>query len=186
MWILSWANRSMIRGLLTPKTFSVEFLGRLDDDSAGIEYAVSNTSDEFSKGWFVGWSGGLSKMTLYLNSTNVINHPAQIAEGQWFHVAVSFDDASNEVSMWVNGEKATATWTGNLSLSGGKFKVGGQVKSLSQSQRWWRGALDEVAYWTRPLTDTEVADHYQAFAAAPALGATLAPSETFVYESPWV
>ena len=172
-----WANKHMSHPILTDNTFSVEFLARLDDLSASTQVAVSNTSDEFNDGWFIRKGG--AALTLQMESTTVIVHPHELVAGEWMHIVVTFDDATDEAAMWVNGVKATASFAGALDLTPGIFKVGGQVKTFKDESRWWRGAVDEVAFWDRALSDAEVAAHYGALVAGPL---TLSPSESFAYD----
>ena len=95
------------------------------------------------------------------------------------HIVATFDDATDEAAMWINGEKATASFAGALDLTPGIFKVGGQVSTFKDESRWWRGAVDEVSFWDRTLSDAEVAAHYGALVAGPL---TLQPSESFTYD----
>ena len=172
-----WANKHMSHPILTDTTFSVEFLARLDDLSPSISAAVSNTGSDSHDGWNVRWASGV--LMLHMEGAARILHPYEVTAGEWMHIVVTFDDATDEVAMWVNGVKASASWSGNLDLTPGFFKVGGQVKTFKDESRWWRGAVDEVSFWDRTLTDAEVAAHYGALVAGPL---TLSPSESFAYD----
>ena len=172
-----WANKHMSHPILTDTTFSVEFLARLDDLSPSISAAVSNTSSDSHDGWNVRWASGV--LMLHMEGAARILHPYEVTAGEWMHIVATFDDATDEAAMWINGEKATASFTGALDLTPGIFKVGGQVSTFKDESRWWRGAIDEVAFWDRTLTDAEVQAHYGAFVAGPL---TLQPSESFTYD----
>jgi YD repeat-containing protein len=180
MLIPSWANRSMTHPILTDPTFSVEFLAFIDPISGTHpRIAVSNTKSDSNDGWNVRFIPSTDKLVLHMEGSTRITHPYIVTPGEWMHVAVTFDDVTNQAAMWVNGVKATGTNGTTFNFSPGVFKVGGQVSSTSQQYRWWKGGLDDVAFWDRTLTDAEVEEHYTAFR----VGAmTMAPSETFVYD----
>ncbi|MFY1598886.1 LamG-like jellyroll fold domain-containing protein [Micromonospora sp. WMMD737] len=81
--------------------------------------------------------------------------PRQV--GKWTHLAGSFDAATGQVELYVNGNLAgfavrtAAGWTGagSLVVGAAQYKVPGGVPYMTTH---WRGGLTDVRFWNRALT----------------------------------
>jgi len=162
MQISDWGNRAMTAPPLNDSSFTIEFLARPDDVSRSPQVAVTNTRDDFNynRGWTV--SNAAGKFKLSFGNQFSLTSDVELTEGEWVHVVATFDDASNQAKVWVDGESVTATYTGTISYELGGFKLGGQYKSYNQAARWFDGVIDEVAYWDEALDDSAVLEHYAA------------------------
>jgi len=91
---------------------------------------------------------------------NAVNTAAtSIAENQWHHVAVTFDDSKDLVIFYLDGEKVSeATETLSPGDFGGPVRIGRNSNSYG-----WRGRLDDV----RIYRDVLVADEIAALATRP-------------------
>jgi len=73
----------------------------------------------------------------------------------WYHVAGTWDAVSQTARLYVNGvERASGQASSALSGSG-TFYIG-----YGQSAPWFKGDLDEAAYYRTALSATRVAAHY--------------------------
>ncbi|WP_299004148.1 LamG-like jellyroll fold domain-containing protein [uncultured Shewanella sp.] len=93
----------------------------------------------------------------YLGGSN-LNSSVNIQAGDWHHVAVSFDSASRQLSMLLDGvEVATRTVDSNnkrgMEFSDGDLVLGAN-KKLSGS--FFTGLMDETRVWQRALTQAEL------------------------------
>ena len=77
--------------------------------------------------------------------------------GDWYHVAGTWDSTSNVARLYVNGiERAAATAPSAPSGSGTLFVGWGS------SAPWFKGVLDEPAYYATALGADRIAAHYAA------------------------
>ncbi|MEU0372671.1 LamG domain-containing protein, partial [Streptomyces sp. NPDC006283] len=75
----------------------------------------------------------------------------------WTHLAGTYDPATRELQLYVNGRlQGTSTVPGSWSSSG-SFNMG---RYLWAGKRYWafNGSIDEVAAWQRKLSAAEIAD----------------------------
>ena len=81
-----------------------------------------------------------------------VNAELDQQDGSWHHVAVTHD-AINGVTMYIDGVAAgtAAAWT--LGASSNIMQIGGNAGAAN---RGWDGNIDDVALWSRALTQTEV------------------------------
>lgn len=87
--------------------------------------------------------------------------PVSIADGQFHHIAASYDGATMKffVDGSLRGQTAIAT-TVNYE-PGSTFEIGSRPFSLGQATTIFPGTLDEVSFYNRALTDAEIAAVYQ-------------------------
>ena len=75
--------------------------------------------------------------------------------GTWYHVAVSFDDANNEVKIYVDGLKdQTYETKASLTPNDDPLLIGANW----EKSKFWDGLLDDVRIYNRVLSDSEVTD----------------------------
>lgn len=123
------------------------------------------------------------KLHFFTGGGNQINvaPPGGFLAGQWYFVAVTFDNAgSGSKAIYFNGLSALER-TGATGRTGSSspFTIG---DSSVFSGRFFNGVIDEVAIWNRALTATEIAAIYQARTAGPPATPctfTLSSTDTF-------
>ena len=82
-----------------------------------------------------------------------------LLQNVWQHIAASFDGTT--MRLYVNGElRGSAVPVGATVASGSDFYIG----RAAGGGQFLRGTVDEVAYHARHLNDTEILDHYRAYA----------------------
>jgi hypothetical protein len=106
------------------------------------------------------WNENSFVVYTYKNSST-LNNPCSkgsIAVGQWYHVVVTADAATN-ISLYVNGSQAGATKAA-ASLYAPDYWTPFQVGNGRGTTRAVQGIVDEVAVYTNVLTD--ISAHYAA------------------------
>jgi hypothetical protein len=88
--------------------------------------------------------------------------PANTVTGQWYHLAFTFDDASKQQILYVNGVPV-ASGTANKSMSYDTHPVliGADVENGVLSF-FHNGQIDEASIYNRALTSDEIATVYTA------------------------
>ena len=82
------------------------------------------------------------------------NAPATFEANTWYHIAVSFDDADNQVSIYVNGE-LSQEYSTSATISSNTDPL--YIGSNWQGSKFWDGALDDVRIYDRALSASQVA-----------------------------
>jgi hypothetical protein len=80
--------------------------------------------------------------------------------GQWYHLALSFDDSTKVMSVYINGALAASIFA-NLSIGydNHAFLLGCDNEN-GTNQFFFNGRIDEAAFYNRPLTPAEIASIY--------------------------
>lgn len=96
-----------------------------------------------------GWtSGGTQK------NTSLTNHG--MSTGTWYFWTATWDSAGN-LTLYKNGSSiASVATTGNNKATSSTFNIG----RAEDSTYYTNGSIDEVGYWSRALTSTEVTTLY--------------------------
>ena len=105
-------------------------------------------------------SGNLAYSVAYVGDTTTT---ATIPNGQWTHVAVTYDGTSYQ--LYLNGQQAATTVRGsggaNEPVSGSTWQFTlGQSLNTAVSAGDWVGNLDEAAYWPTALPPPAVNQIY--------------------------
>lgn len=133
---------------------------------AWVNFTATNSR---SKGIFSGdgdWSGFLAdsgqsngkvQFGFYNGSSFYRKYSSSaINDGSWHHVVGVRDRSANTIELFIDGVSQ-----GTVSTSGDPVKNGSTpayIGSLAGDN--WIGSIDEVAYWSRALTSTEVEELY--------------------------
>ena len=99
-------------------------------------------------------------------NSNMMSNDHSVKEGQWTHIAVTFD-TDNKQKMYFNGKKVAETTTNkghSARNEGAPVYVGGS----SVYKAGFNGWVDEFQIWDRVLTDAEVVEAMKGFSTAPA------------------
>ncbi|BCX46730.1 hypothetical protein HAHE_06380 [Haloferula helveola] len=173
------SDRSLLYSLdspegVSPKEGSVSFWFRRNPDIGQAEVL-----------WYAGVNQGRGlgpqeEMHAYLSESGrvqffmeagdrdvLLSSSRSSADGQWHHVAASWGPGA--VELYVDGKLAARDEESRVrpgkSLSGINVrfgKTGSGFTTLEKNLVQFRGWVDEVALWSRPITGTEVSLQYQA------------------------
>lgn len=92
-------------------------------------------------------------------SYNTVVIPASsITAGTWYHVAIVRTLVGKTVNAYLNGiNKFSGTYASTPSTTTNVLRIG---TSSPTAGSYFNGVLDEVALYARPLTGTQIANHY--------------------------
>jgi len=111
------------------------------------KFAVSNYHDP--DGWCLGMTDN-GTLDFEVN-TGYVMSVAAINTGSWVHIVGVWNGTN--VICFQNGVKATGSAQATVTYDvNSRFQVGSR-----ESASFWNGSIDEVAIWSRALTDGEVA-----------------------------
>ena len=100
----------------------------------------------------------IGRLTFQVGSGTVVDS-LPLLQNVWQHVAGTFDGTT--IRLYVNGElRGSAVPVGVNNASGGDFYIG----RAAAGGQFLRGTVDEVAYHSRMLLNSEILDHYRAYA----------------------
>ena len=84
-----------------------------------------------------------------------VSAPAPLPLQQWIMVAASFDTVANTRKIYIDGNLVGSDTPGVHSANSAPFSI---AYSTVWGNRWFPGAIDEVAIYDRALTDSEIHD----------------------------
>jgi hypothetical protein len=123
--------------------------------------AVSQDATSIS-GFYLGYSSGINKWVFSMHTADITGSPLARATSNlapslnaWVHLTGVFDDAADQVRLYLNGtlQTTTATFTSNW-LASGAVAVG-RAKWNGANTDWWAGRIDGVQIFSRTLTSAE-------------------------------
>jgi hypothetical protein len=106
----------------------------------------------YPTGYYIGSGTGTNDISYWLNGNEVFDTADNVLSvGTWKHVAVTFDDTSNEVVLYIDGNSHTVTsYTGTIT---------GNTNALQFTEsgnRCFNGVMDEIRIYTRALSAEEI------------------------------
>ncbi|ALG09752.1 LamG domain-containing protein [Kibdelosporangium phytohabitans] len=156
----------------TDATFTVAAWVRTDATPTGWQAVVSQDGPQVS-GFFLEMDPATRKWVFALPSTQAPDSPRRFAEadrpvvvGRWTHLVGVFDQATGTVSLYVDGVKQART---GVQTTPWNATGGVQIGRLWYASRYtdlFHGAVDEVRFYSRMLSEKEV----HALATAPTTG----------------
>lgn len=96
----------------------------------------------------------------------------------WNHVVFSYDDTIHTTIVYVNGVEAASNSRASPFTGADPYTTFGSISNYSD---WFKGGLDELAIYWRPLTPAEVLQHYVTAGysgSSPTSTPTATPTET--------
>ncbi|MET8539475.1 LamG-like jellyroll fold domain-containing protein [Kitasatospora sp. NPDC004799] len=147
--------------LNTTRGFAVSAWVNLTDNTRNRVAVSENGSSaaRFALGLFGGkwtmWTSSRDNPTDY--ALEPASSDAPVVLGQWTHLVGVYDPATKAGTLYVNGVPGTpvtvaATWDVHGALEFGRSKYFGTWTDP------WKGSVDEVRVWDRPLSKAEAAD----------------------------
>ena len=151
--------------LLNTRTFTVEMWAK----AVSLTDTRAPASSRFStKGWWFWsavpgngqWSGGVSSggRDFYVPTTTAA---ASMQTNQWTYLVMT--SGTNGLLVYINGQWDGQAWADFDRNTGGPFIIGARGVSAGQTaDEFWKGQVDEVAFYTNSLTLEQVQAHYAA------------------------
>lgn len=99
---------------------------------------------------------GISPVSLDVTSSSFY-----LTNNKWHHVAAVYDHTTRTRNIYVNGELAATNvhgagqW-GSTEVDNGPVTIGGESDASSESSNRFQGDIDEVSYWEKALSATEI------------------------------
>lgn len=127
-----------------------------DTNSLGANPPVPNNTPVLSFGLNV--AGTYSELDMPLDGTAGITL-AELTDGNAHHVVATYDFATGEKTIWIDG---APRWSVNLGIGNPIISGGaadGHIGSSNGGENF-NGLIDELAIWSRSLSDGEILDHY--------------------------
>lgn len=124
----------------------------------GVRNIVSKGSN--TTGYAFKLSNGQLQFHSRSTATQTVSATGTLAFNTWYHVVAVRDSVGGTLKVFINGvEAGSAVASGAAADSGNNLFIG---KRASINSEYWQGRLDEVSYFPRALTATEVSLLYSA------------------------
>jgi len=125
----------------------------LGKNAAGVAgpYKISTTGISFDKLSFSVFDGSSSNAA-------TANTFGALSLNTWYFFACKHDSVANLISISINaGTADTQAWTTGTNIETGGFAIGQAGETAGAN---WSGLIDEVGFWKRALSTTEIAFLY--------------------------
>ncbi|GAA2000183.1 LamG domain-containing protein [Nocardiopsis rhodophaea] len=150
----------------TSRAFSVAAWVRLDDPSRN--HTAVAQEGEWHSGFYLGYNhrGGNGSWVFKQAPSDdtdsaAVDHRVYSKEpaksGAWTHLLGTFDPASGELALYVDGVKQGTTVQGTPWNADGPLVIGG-AKFKGEPYDPWPGAIDDVRVWDRVVMDEALED----------------------------
>jgi len=89
--------------------------------------------------------------------------PFTAEPGQWYHIAFTFDDATDQMALYVDGAlAATATCASSVQYDDNPLVIGAELRGGQVINQFHEGSVDELALYNRALSPEEIHAIWQA------------------------
>ena len=111
--------------------------------------------------WRIVYANGANAAFIqFYNSTPAANNVfyTGAAYGNWQHIAVTYDNSTQNVTIYTNGAYATSSI-----IPGGMYETTSDISRIGNCQGTtfdFNGTIDEVKIWNRTISATEIASLY--------------------------
>ncbi len=102
--------------------------------------------------WRLARSNGTNNLDYAGGSAGIVS--GNVNDGEWHHV-VAITEAGVSTRLWVDGVLVSTGAAPTLGTGNGKAMMIGN--NPERDTRSWKGSLDDIAVWDRPLTPAEIA-----------------------------
>ena len=160
-------------GNLSNQKFSLELWAKLPSALSGLVAASSEDSsgDGYGIGsgtYWVGYAGGktFGQAPGGGSSPNNVSYDPTIYPGVWTHIVIEYNPSGNATypyQVYINGKTDGYIWGGAALNNSQPFIIGGLGNGPSSIlTRAFNGSVDEVAFYTKLLSATQIQAHYAA------------------------
>ncbi|MEM8535865.1 MAG: LamG domain-containing protein, partial [Chloroflexota bacterium] len=120
-------------------------MGSWGDPSNGTGFIVGGLDSSGKIGARIDYNG------------DVVRSEQSVNDGEWHHVAITRDDATNEIQVFVDGQLSTTGTSGDPERNSRAWSIG----RVDYSMQSFPGSLDDVRMYNRPLSASEIEQLYQ-------------------------
>lgn len=129
----------------------------------GFGNAASGLSSSYDRHVYMRNDGSLV-FGVYTGAENIAASPKSYNDGEWHHVVSTM--SGDGMRLYVDGALVDSNPQTAAQSFNGYWRVGGDRVWGGASSPWFDGQIDEVAVYSRALTQEEVNDHYSVVGAA--------------------
>ena len=137
-------------------TSEFTLMGWINADTLSAHQLVFNKGlTGNNQNYWLGTVGDEITFGFYTGGYREFNTTAEnLSTGQWYHIAATFDDAADDVRVYLDGTEVLAdTTTYSPTANGEALQIG-----KSQQGEHWNGRLDDLRIYDRVLGASEIAD----------------------------
>ncbi len=127
-----------------------------------LDYIHRSNQYMITKGntWQITSNGTSDGLRAYMEplSDTTLNTTTSTMDGQWHHVAITYDSIAEERKLYIDGtEVGSDEPTGTFNVHWNSFVIGGRLEPVSNyNVRGWQGRIDDVRLYDDVLTQEEV------------------------------
>ncbi|TVZ41983.1 YD repeat-containing protein [Alteromonadaceae bacterium 2753L.S.0a.02] len=157
--------QSTILPSVSKDEFTLGFWIKHSEKSNGFHNLISNATNEWNDGFgLVVSESGAPRFWAYTSNGLIDVSGGQLSLNQWAHLVVSYDYGS--VKIFINGTLAASqspySFPVSIIYSSERYlSIGGQNKPYKQSERYFRGNIDNLFVTEKALTEAEVQKLYE-------------------------
>jgi hypothetical protein len=141
------------------------------DVVTGYQALVSNMESQDLEGRFYIRKAITTNLLTYLRrdtniggSTKTVTSTTAVSVGSWYHIVVTYNEASGNMQIWVNNVLEDETETGDAAVFSGTYDYGlmfgGALDSGGNFAYPLQGTEDEIGIWNRTLSIGDIAQLY--------------------------
>lgn len=151
---------------LAQTSFSISLWANFQATSSTYYLAsrLAGGSTGNNKQFYIIWSGGTWTVGFWNGSYYQLTYSNTPTTGTWHHYVLTFDASTYAFIFYIDGVAVASGTSTFLPADGGTqaFTVGSGVSTASPAAfgSWFNGYIDEVGYWSRALSSTEVSTLY--------------------------
>ena len=135
-------------------SFSLEVWIYPFDNTGSIRTIISKGTSQYY-GLRLNASG---KMDVFTNSLKRLSSKTVVPKNKWTHIAATYSSITNNYNMYINGVLDTSSLVvGSVPTSNTDSLFIGNGSNSTP----FKGYLDEIRLWNKPLASTEVNDNYR-------------------------
>jgi hypothetical protein len=135
---------------------TISFWVKLESTPGSTMGMVCRYADATNRTFYVYING--SNQVQYIvrgaSASNIVVGPT-VSTGGWYHIVARYDDTNKTIELDVNGTNYSNTATAGIRADNITDLEIGQLNGA-----YFDGIIDEVGFWSRTLTDGEVAQLY--------------------------
>lgn len=130
-------------------------------ESIGVNHVLVSKDNAVAEGYLLYITSGNNPRFIGrgLTTNTLVTSTETVSAGSWYHVVGVYDSSGSKLKIFVNGVKTEVTASGTTAASSVPFAIGAREKGGTQDLHA-DGILDDVAFFDRALTDTEVNSLY--------------------------
>lgn len=138
--------------------FSIEGWAKIDNGTNDDALISKHDNTSGRKGFYIQYAYGSNKLNVGIARANnswgsVTASTPSWTSNQWHHFAMTYNPTTDSLKLYVDGEPAGATLVPDPVFSTNNLCIGGSDFYPANS---FKGALDEVRFWSKELSAAEI------------------------------